>query len=74
MRIRLPNPLPSAGTEANQGALAKEACDKLHLTLDAGRYVKCIWREQCTAEAVVEGAPPCTEATVNTPRLSQSAT
>ena len=51
----------------------KEACDKLHLTLDTGRYVKCIWREQCTAEAVVEGAPPCTEATVNTPRLSQSA-
>ena len=43
-----------------------ESCDKLHLTLGSRGYAKCVWRgEECTAEAVIQGFPPCAEVAVD---------
>jgi len=45
-------------------ATTQPACDKLHLSLGSRGYAKCVWRGgECTAEAFVEGFPPCREVT-----------
>jgi len=47
-------------------ATTQPACDKLHLTLGSRGYAKCVWRgDECTAEAFVEGFPPCREVAVD---------